>query len=181
MAESPKANALIERVALIWSYWLLVYRNLNSMKVRSSAMKEKYICSTFMLCVFLFLVACSTSLNQYNSRSVEEETVIKVVMEHERTWNEHDAFGFLATYHDSAQIELGCKGQLLPQKEFATKLPQLMNDYPTVELVNPTVDVSGKEGVVKVTSTRLGDENHIFRIEMLKENERWYIIQESCY
>jgi len=144
-------------------------------------MKEKFFSLTFILGVFIFLVACSTSLNQYKSRSVDEEAVIKVVMEHERTWNEHDASGFLATYHDNAQIELGCKGQLLPKNEFATKLSQLMNDYPTVELVNPTVDVSGKEAVVKVTSTRLGDENHIFRIAILKENDQWYIIQETCY
>jgi hypothetical protein len=27
----------------------------------------------------------------------------------------------------------------------------------------------------------MGDENHIFKIEMLNENDQWYIIQETCY
>jgi hypothetical protein len=144
-------------------------------------MKEKITSLALILGVCIFMAACSTGLNQYKSKSVEEEAVIKVVMEHERTWNEHDASGFLATYHDNAQIELGCDGPLLPKNEFAARLPQLMNDYPTVKLVNPTVDLSGKEGLVKVTSTRLGDENHIFRIAMLKVDDRWYIIQETCY
>ena len=87
----------------------------------------------------------------------------------------------LATYHENARIEIGCDGQLLSKNEFATRISQLMSDYPTVKLVNPSVDVSQKKAVVKVTSTEMGDENHVFRIEMLKENERWYIIQESCY
>ena len=144
-------------------------------------MKAKFISLTSILGVCAIFIGCAAGLNQYKPKSVEEEAVLKVVMVHETTWNEHNAADFLATYHDKAQIELGCQGQLLPKNEFAAKLPQLMTDYPTVKLVNPTVDVSGKKGVVKVTSTRLGDENHIFRIAMLKENDRWYIIQETCY
>ena len=39
---------------------------------------------------------------------------------------------------------------------------------------------TNSDAVVKVTSTEMGDENHIFKIEMLKEKDQWYIIQESC-
>lgn len=144
-------------------------------------MNKKSICMTSILGLLILFIGCASGLNQYKPKSTEGEAVIKVVMEHEKSWNEHDASDFLATYHESAKIELGCDGQLLSKNDFATRISQLMSDYPTVKLVNPTVDVSGKEAIVKVTSTRLGDENHIFRIEMLKENERWYIIQESCY
>ncbi len=144
-------------------------------------MKRKLLSITSIAGILIFLSGCAVGLNHYKPQSAEEEAIINVVMEHERTWNEHDRTGFLATYHDSAQIELGCKGQLLPKNEFAIRIPQLMSDYPTVKLVNPAVDVSEKEAVVKVTSTRLGDENHIFRIELLNENERWYIIRETCY
>ena len=144
-------------------------------------MKEKIISSTLILGAFIFVAACATSLDQHKSKSVDEAAVIKVIMEHERTWNDHDASGFLATLHDDAKIELGCKGQLLSKTEFADQLPLLMSDYPTVKLVNPIADVSGKEAVVKVTATRLGDENHIFRLAMLKQNNHWYITRETCY
>lgn len=144
-------------------------------------MKKKIIYLTSILGVFVFLTGCAADLNRYEPRSVNEEAVIKVVMEHERTWNEHDPSGFLATYHDSAKIEYGCEGLLLSKNEFATKISHLMADYPSVKFANPAIDASDKEAVVKVISTELGDENHIFRIEMLQENNQWYIIKETCY
>ena len=144
-------------------------------------MKKKIIYLTSILGVFVFLTGCAADLNRYEPRSVNEEAVIKVIMEHERTWNEHDPSGFLATYHDSAKIEYKCKGQLLSKNEFASNISQLMTDYPTTKLINPAVDISGKEAVIKVTTTEMGDKNHNFRIELLNENERWYIIQETCY
>ncbi len=149
--------------------------------LRSFRMKTKPICILSILSTFIFFIGCATDLNQYQPKSVEEEAVIKAVMEHERTWNEHNPTRFLATYHGSAKIEYKCKGQMLSKNEFAAKISQLMTDYPTARLVNPTVAVSGKEAVIKGTTTEMGDKNHNFRIEMLKENDRWYIIQESCY
>jgi hypothetical protein len=144
-------------------------------------MKKKLIYLTSILGVLVFFTGCAADLNRYEPRSVNEEAVIKVVMEHERTWNEHDPSGFLATYHDSAKIEYGCEGLLLSKNEFATKISHLMADYPSVKFANPAIDASEKEAVVKVISTELGDENHIFRIEMLQENNQWYIIKETCY
>ena len=144
-------------------------------------MKTKSISIISILSTFIFFIGCATDLNQYKPKSVEEEAVIKVVMKNERTWNEHNPTRFLAIYHDRAKIEYKCKGQLLSKNEFAANISQLMTDYPTVRLVNPTVAVSGKEAVIKVTTTEMGDKNHNFRIEMLKENDQWYIIKESCY
>jgi hypothetical protein len=144
-------------------------------------MNKKLAFFTSILSVCIFITGCFAGLNQYQPKSVEEEAVIKVVMAHERTWNEHDASGFLETFHESAKIELGCDGILLSKNDFATHIPQLMSDYPRVKLVNPSVDVSEKNAVAKVTSTRMGDENHIFKIEMLNENDQWYIIQETCH
>ena len=143
-------------------------------------MKKKLIYLTSIISVGILLIGCFAGLNQYQPKSVEEEAVIKVVMEHERTWNENDVSGFLATYHENARIEIGCDEQLLSKSEFETRISQLMSDYPSVKLVNPSVDVSQTNAVVKVTSTEMGDENHIFKIEMLKEKDQWYIIQESC-
>ena len=144
-------------------------------------MKKKLIFITSLLGVIIFFIGCAADLNQYKPRSVKEEAIIKVVREHERTWNEQDLSGFLATYHHSAKIEDGCDGQLLSKNEFATKISYLMSEYPHVQFVNPAIDVSKKEAVIKVTSTKMGDENHIFRIEMLQENDQWYIIQQTCY
>ena len=143
-------------------------------------MNKHLIYLTSILNAGILFFGCFAGLNQYQPRSVEEEAVIKVVMEHGRTWNENDVSGFLATYHENARIEIGCDGQLLSKNDFATRISQLMSDYPTVKLVNPSVDVSQTNAVVKVTSTEMGDENHIFKIEMLKEKDQWYIIQESC-
>ena len=144
-------------------------------------MKEKVVWIVPFLSALMFINGCAAGLNQYKPRSVHEEAVIKVVREHERTWNEHDPSGFLATYHNSAKIEYGCEGLLLSKNEFATKISHLMADYPSVRFANPSIDVSKKEAVVKVTSTELGDEYHIFRIEMLQENDQWYITKETCY
>ena len=130
---------------------------------------------------FIFFVACATGLDQYKARSLDEEAVINVVMEHERTWNEHDTAGFLATFHNDARIELMCDGPLLSKNEFATHISQLMSDYPSVKLVNPSIDISGEKAEVKVTSTEMGNRNHIFEIAILKQNHQWYIIRETCY
>jgi hypothetical protein len=143
-------------------------------------MKEKIISLVLLLGGFSFLFACATSLNQYKAGSIDEETVIEVVMEHERAWNANDAVGFLATYHESAKIEIGCNGQLFSKKEFATYIEQLMSNYPSVKLVNPSIDVSGENALVKVISTEMGEENHFFEIALLKENDQWYISHETC-
>jgi hypothetical protein len=118
-------------------------------------MKTKPICILSILSTFIFFMGCAADLNQYKPKSAEEEAVIKAVMELERTWNEHNPTGFLAAYHGSARIEYKCKGQLLSKNEFAARIAQLMTDYPTVRLVNPTVAVSGKEAVIKVTTTEM--------------------------
>lgn len=143
-------------------------------------MNKKLTFFTSVLGACIFFSGCFAGLDRYQPKSAEDESVIKVVMAHERTWNENDASGFLETFHESAKIELGCNGVLLSKNEFATHILQLMSDYPHVKLVNPTVEVSGITAVVKVTSTEMGDENHIFEIAMLKENDQWYIIQELC-
>jgi len=143
-------------------------------------MKKKIFGLTSILGMLILLAACSTGLNQYKARSIDEEAVIAVVMAHERTWNENDAVGFLATFHEGAKIEIGCNGRLFSKKEFATHIEQLMSNYPSVKLVNPSINVSEENALVKVTSTEMGDENHLFEIALLKENDQWYIIQERC-
>ena len=143
-------------------------------------MKKKIISLTLILGALIFFNACSNSLNQYKAASIDEEAVINVVMEHERTWNANDAAGFLATYHEGAKIEIGCNGRLFSKKEFATHVEQLMSNYPSVKLVNPSINVAGENALVKATSTEMGDENHFFEIALLKENDQWYIIQETC-
>lgn len=144
-------------------------------------MKKKLICQISLVSGFLFFIGCATGLDHYKPRSVKEAAVIQVVMEHERAWNEHDPSGFLATYHNNAKIEYGCDGLLLSKNEFAGKISHLMADYPNVRFANPAVAIADEKAVVKVTSTEIGDENHIFRIEMLRENEQWYITKETCY
>jgi hypothetical protein len=143
-------------------------------------MNYKLTFFTSILSVCILFTGCFAGLDRYQPESAAEEAVIKVVMEHERSWNDHDASGFLATFHESAKIELGCDGVLLSKSEFATHILQLMSDYPHVKLVNPTVEVSDRTAVVKVISTEMGDENHIFELAMLNENDQWYIIQELC-
>lgn len=145
-------------------------------------MKQRIICKPFILAIFITLYACAgTPLKNYQPRSADEEEIIEVIMQHESAWNEHDISGFMATIHNSALIEYSCTGPLISKSESADKLQRMMNEYPTVILINPKLNVSGNEAVVKVTSTELGDEPHLFRLEMLKENDRWLITKETCY
>jgi len=133
------------------------------------------IVSVFVLALLLIKLLWPWTIPDLFPGAVDQGLIAREI-----TWNENDVSGFLATYHENARIEIGCGGQLLSKNDFATRISQLMSDYPTVKLVNPSVDVSQTNAVVKVTSTEMGDENHIFKIEMLKEKDQWYIIQESC-
>ena len=85
-------------------------------------MNKHLIYLTSILNAGILFFGCFAGLNQYQPRSVEEEAVIKVVMEHERTWNENDVSGFLATYHENARIEIGCGGQLLSKNDLGAAL-----------------------------------------------------------
>jgi hypothetical protein len=134
---------------------------------------------TLVICVVLFACA-GVPLNEYQPRSADEKEIIKVIIKHESTWNEQDISGFMATFHSSAIIADGCNGPLLTKSEFVGRIKQIMAEYPTVKLINPKLNVSGSEAVVKVTSTEFGDEIHLFRIEMLKENYQWLITKETC-
>lgn len=145
-------------------------------------MKQIIGCKVFMITLFFVLYACAgVPVKDYQPRSADEEEIIKVIMKHESAWNEQDISGFMATYHNSALIEYGCTGPLFSKSKFADIIERMMSEYPTVKLINPRSDISGNKAVVKVTSTELGDESHLFRLEMLKENEQWYISKETCY
>ena len=144
-------------------------------------MKRFLVRNTFILAVIFMLYACAgVPLKDYQSRTADEEELIEVIMKHERAWNEQDLPGFMATFHDSALIELGCGGPLVPVNESADRIKRMMSEYPRVKLINPRLDVSKDDAVVEVTSTELGDEFHLFRIEMQKENEQWFITKETC-
>ncbi|MHC4310656.1 MAG: nuclear transport factor 2 family protein, partial [Planctomycetota bacterium] len=117
-------------------------------------MKQIIHLKTFILAIFFILYSCAgIPLKDYQPRSADEEEIIKVIMKHERAWNEHDTAGFMATYHSSALIENGCTGPLLSKSELANEIKQIMEEYPTVKFINPKLDVSGNEAIVKVTST----------------------------
>ena len=144
-------------------------------------MKRIIISKMFILAIFVILYACAgIPLKDYQPGSTDEEEIVEVIMKHESAWNEQDISGFMATYHNSALIEIGCTGPLVSKSESTDILQRMMNEYPTVKLINLNLNVSGNEAVVKVTSTELGDESHIFRLEMLKENEHWFITKETC-
>lgn len=144
-------------------------------------MKQSIDIKVVIISIFFVFYGCAgVTLKDYQPRSADEEEIIEVLVKHERAWNEQDISGFMETFHDSALIELGCGGQLAPVNEFADRIKRMMAEYPTVKLVNPRLDISGNEVVVKVKSTELGDESHLFRLEMLRENDRWFIIKETC-
>jgi hypothetical protein len=144
-------------------------------------MKQIVIYKIYILAAFFSLYACAgMSLENYQTTSTDEEEIIGVILRHENAWNEQDISGFMATYHNNALIEFGCTGPLVSKFEFADKIEQMMGRYPTVKLTNPELNLSDNNAIVKVTSTGLGDESHFFRLEMLKENEQWFITKETC-
>lgn len=144
-------------------------------------MKRITISKIFILAVFFSIYACAgIALKDYQPGSADEEEIIEVIMKHERAWNDQDISGFMATYHNNALIEFGCTGPLVSKIEFADKIQQMMGQYPMVKLINPQLNVSENDAVVEVTSTELGEEFHLFRLEMLKENDRWLITKETC-
>jgi hypothetical protein len=144
-------------------------------------MKRITISKIFFLAFVFSLHACaSIPLKDYQPKSANEEEIIDVIMKHENAWNEKDISGFMATYHNSALIEIGCSGPLVSKSEFYNEIEGIMSDYPTVKFINPKLNVSEKNAVVTVTSTRLGNESHLFRLDMLKENDRWFIAKETC-
>ena len=144
-------------------------------------MKRILIQHTFILAVSIICYACAgVPLKDYQPLSADEEEIIEALKRHERAWNKNDLQGFMATFDDSAVIELGCNGPLVPAKKYANNIRRMMAEYPKVKLLNPTLNISGDEAVVKVKSTELGDESHIFMLEMLKENDKWLIAKETC-
>ena len=144
-------------------------------------MKRILIHHTFILTVFIVCYACAgVPLNDYEPQTVDEKELIGVVMKHERAWNEQDLSGFMTTFHDSALIELNCSGPLVPVKKSSDRIKRIMAEFPRVKLINPRLEIAGSEAVVLVKSTELGDEFHFFRLEMQKENGRWFITKETC-
>lgn len=144
-------------------------------------MKQMINCKIAIFAIFFVLYACvGAPLKDYQYKTTDEKEIVEVIMTHERAWNEQDIPVFMSTFHNSALIELGCGGPLVPVSESVDSIKRIMAEYPTVKLINPRLDVSGKNAVVKVTSTELGYEFHLFRLEMLKENDRWLITKETC-
>lgn len=144
-------------------------------------MKKIMHCRILIFTIFVFSYACAgTPLKDYQPISADEEEIIEVIVKHERAWNEQDLSGFMATFHGSALIELGCGGPLVPINESADRIKRIMSEFPRVKLINPRLDISGSEAAVMVTSTELGEEFHLFKLEMKKENDRWLITKETC-
>ena len=144
-------------------------------------MNKMMHCRILCFTIFVVLYACAgIPLNDYYPRSPDEEEIIEVIIKHERAWNEQDILGFMTTYHNSVRIEDGCNGPLVSKNEFSDRIEQLMNEYPTVKFFNPKLNISENSAFVTVTSTRLGNHVHLFRLEMLKENDHWLIVKETC-
>jgi hypothetical protein len=151
------------------------------LSVRRKPVKRIIIYNIFVFAVFLMLYSCAgVPLVNYQPVSADEEEIIEILKRHERSWNKNDLQGFMATFDDSALIQLGCDGPLVPAKKNADSIKRIMAEYPRVKLLNPILDISGDEAVVKVKSIELGDESHIFMLEMLKENDHWLITKETC-
>ena len=101
-------------------------------------------------------------------------------MKHENAWNAKDISEFMATFHNSAMIEIGCSGPLVSKSELTGEIEEIMREYPTVKFINPRLDVSENKAFMTVASPRLGNQSHIFELELLKENDWWLITKETC-
>ncbi len=144
-------------------------------------MKQLMDYKVFLIVIFFVVYGCAgIPLKDYQPGSADEQEIIEVIIKHENAWNEKDIPGFMATFHNSAMIEIGCNGPIVSKSELSDEIEEIMREYPTVKFINPRLDVSENDAVVTVTSTRLGDESHLFRLEMLKENDRWLITKETC-
>ena len=131
--------------------------------------------------MFFIVYGCAgMPLKDFEPGSEDEKEIIEVVMKHESAWNERDISGFMATYHPRALIEIGCSGPLVSKNELLDEIEEILREYPTVKFVNPRLDVSENNAVVTVTSLSLGNQSHIFELEMLKERNRWLITKETC-
>lgn len=144
-------------------------------------MKRITISKIILVAAFYTLYACAgIPLKDFEPETVDEQEIIEVVMKHESAWNKQDLSGFMATFHDSALIELRCGGPLVTVKESADSIKRIMAEYPRVKLINPRLEVLENEAVMEVTSTELGHEFHLFKLEMHKENGQWLITKEMC-
>ncbi|MEJ2728643.1 MAG: hypothetical protein P8185_09045 [Deltaproteobacteria bacterium] len=62
-------------------------------------MKRIIIRNAFVLAVFFVLYACAgIPLKDYEPRTADEEEIIKVIMAHEKAWNEQDISVFMSTF-----------------------------------------------------------------------------------
>lgn len=135
----------------------------------------------FLIVIFFVVYACAgMPLKDFEPGSADEQEIMKVVMKHESAWNERDISGFMATYHSSALIEIGCSGPLVTKRELSDEIEEILMEYPTVKFINPRLNVSENNAVMTITSLSLGNQSHLFELELLKENDRWRITKETC-
>ena len=144
-------------------------------------MKKIMDYKVFLIVIFFIVYGCAgMPLKDFEPGSEDEQEIIELVMKHERAWNERDISGFMATYHGRALIEIGCSGPLVSKSELSDEIEEILREYPTVKFINPRLEVSENNAVVTLTSLSLGNQSHIFELEMLKESDRWLITKETC-
>jgi len=137
--------------------------------------KKQFFMFLFLLIILVAFSGCATGPQSYQPKSPEEVRIKDLLLKWEKTYNNHDVAGNLATWNDKAQIMYGGKRKIASKKEYADILPERMRANPILNLGTPDIKISGdKAQVSTVLSVRGSQTPTVFNL--IKENDTWSII-----
>ncbi len=120
-------------------------------------------------------------MESYEPKSPDEEVIVSVFKELDKTWGDKDIEGHIAFYHDDAKIMVS-KGRMLNKTEYKKVLTDYIERFPGGGYLEPTfIDISGNKASVKIGIIMTnGREKRIYETyNFVKENSQWLIIKST--
>ncbi|RLB27964.1 MAG: hypothetical protein DRH11_17915 [Deltaproteobacteria bacterium] len=129
------------------------------------------------LFVFIFLLGFSNSIKAGNV-SEAEQLIKQTLLGFAKAWNDKNANGVIAFYHEDAQIMTGADRRMVTRKQYLNIIPDRCRRFGKIKFGKPKIEIKDNKAKVNVkASFKRVSAN--FTFYMVLQDDRWVIMVQE--
>lgn len=135
----------------------------------------------FAIFTVLMVICGCASVQNNAAQDIEKQEVQQFFQNYVDAWNDHNVENFIALWHEDAKVMTGMR-KIVSKEDYKKVLPRRFKDYSTINIVgDPKIKISGNTASVKFVTTYppMLTQKTNESISLLKQDERWWIIENK--
>ena len=133
-----------------------------------------------LMVLVLFVACANTNLEEYKSKSTDEEKIIQVMTRTQKAWNNSDEESFTAEFCSEGQFAFRALGtnrgdvRKVTKNEIPDRFDSLHTNMGDFDIKNPKISINGDSAIF---ASKKFYERYRWPVEisLLQENEEWCI------